>query len=53
MTTYTADELSATLDRLDERVMEGIMKGTIVEVFADITPQLVSVVITFVESYDV
>ena len=45
---YTPEQLSATLDRFDDRFMEGILKGTIVEVMAEISPVLVCAAMIFV-----
>jgi hypothetical protein len=41
-TTYTEQELSATLDRLDQQVKNGILEGNITEVMKEITAEVVS-----------
>ena len=45
---YTPEQLSATLDHFNDRVIEGILKGTIVEVMAEISPELVCAAMIFV-----
>lgn len=42
MSTYTPEQLSATLERLDQQVKTGILEGNITEVMEEITPEVVS-----------